>query len=104
MGNRRTGEQDNRVRGIGGHQPGSILLLNFFATGLLAVAVSLFPCSPVPLVLSARAERNNSTVVSTATREGRLAVFDDAWETISSRYYDKHFREVDWDAQRQIFR
>jgi carboxyl-terminal processing protease len=108
MGNGGTGEQGNRITRIGGRQPASTLL-NFFATGLLAVAVSLFPCSPVSLVLSAhtesaRSERNNSTVVSTATREGRLAVFDDAWETINNRYYDKHFRDVDWDAQRKIFR
>src|SRR6266508_3540062 len=29
---------------------------------------------------------------STATREGRLAVFDDVWQTIHDRYYDPVFR------------
>lgn len=42
--------------------------------------------------------------VSTATREGRLAVFDDVWKTISERYYDEAFHGVDWAAQREEFR
>jgi carboxyl-terminal processing protease len=42
--------------------------------------------------------------VSTATREGRLAVFDDAWETIQTRYYDPNFHGVDWQAKRLTFR
>lgn len=40
----------------------------------------------------------------TLTREGRLAVFDDAWQTINDRYYDSRFRGVDWMLQRSIFR
>lgn len=44
------------------------------------------------------------TVVSTATREGRLAVFDDVWETIDRRYYDSKFNGLDWEAQRITFR
>jgi carboxyl-terminal processing protease len=43
-------------------------------------------------------------VVSTETREGRLAVFDDVWETIRERYYDPTFHGVDWQAQRAVFR
>jgi len=42
--------------------------------------------------------------VSTATVEGRLAVFDDAWETIEDRYYDPKFHGVDWQAKRTLFR
>jgi carboxyl-terminal processing protease len=42
--------------------------------------------------------------VSTATVEGRLAVFDDAWETIEDRYYDPKFHGVDWQAKRALFR
>jgi carboxyl-terminal processing protease len=42
--------------------------------------------------------------VSTATREGRLAVFDDVWETIRDRYYDPAFHGLDWQAQRATFR
>jgi C-terminal peptidase prc len=42
--------------------------------------------------------------VSTSTREGRLAVFDDVWQTVHDRYYDANFHGVDWLAQRSVFR
>ncbi len=42
--------------------------------------------------------------VSTDTREGRLAVFDNVWETIDERYYDPHFAGIDWNAPRTMFR
>ena len=42
--------------------------------------------------------------VSTATREGRLAVFDDAWKTIGERYYDAELHGVDWSGQRELWR
>jgi carboxyl-terminal processing protease len=48
--------------------------------------------------------RDDSTLVSTATPEGRLAVFDDVWETIAERYYDPKFRGIDWQAKRNLFR
>jgi carboxyl-terminal processing protease len=44
------------------------------------------------------------SAVSVTTREGRLAVFDDAWETIRERYYDPSLHGVDWPAQREQFR
>jgi C-terminal peptidase prc len=109
MGNRGTGKTGKRRT-----RCSSILLLTFFTAPFLVVPHSppLFPFCPflhfarfpVPLVLSARAERNDSTVVSTTTREGRLTVFDDAWQTIHDRYYDPDFRGLDWDAQRTTFR
>ena len=71
-----------------------------FGIGLflsVSFPVPLFPCSPVPLVPDA-------VLVSTATREGRLAVFDDAWARINERYYDQTFHGLDWDAQRTAFR
>jgi carboxyl-terminal processing protease len=43
-------------------------------------------------------------IVSTETREGRLAVFDDVWQTIGARYYDPAMRGVDWSAERERFR
>jgi carboxyl-terminal processing protease len=43
-------------------------------------------------------------VVSTATVEGRLAVFDDVWETIQARYYDPAHNGIDWQAKRNVFR
>jgi carboxyl-terminal processing protease len=51
-----------------------------------------------------RAVRDDSAPVSTTTVEGRLAVFDDAWETIEERYYDPKFHGIDWQAQRATFR
>ena len=68
---------------------------------LAALSFSVLAFLPVPLSSLARAE---STFVSTATREGRLAVFDDAWSRINERYYDRTFHGLDWDAQRAIFR
>jgi len=60
---------------------------------LLLFTLTLFPFSPSTL-----------SSVSTATREGRLAVFDDAWETVRERYYDPAFHGVDWEAERAEFR
>jgi carboxyl-terminal processing protease len=51
-----------------------------------------------------RAVRDDTSVVSTATVEGRLAVFDDVWETIQDRYYDPKFHGIDWQAKRTTFR
>jgi len=47
---------------------------------------------------------DDSSLVSTATPEGRLIVFDDAWETIQERYYDPAFHGIDWQAKRNTFR
>lgn len=46
----------------------------------------------------------DSNLVSTTTRDGRLAVFDDAWETVRDRYYDPTFHGLDWQAERAKFR
>jgi len=75
---------------------------------LIALSIFPFPSSPVSPFPSARAERTDAALVSTSTREGRLAVFDDAWSTINNRYYDPEFHRLahgqDWNAQRTIFR
>ena len=71
-----------------------------FGLGLFLFAsfpISLFPRSPFPPI-------PDSALVSTSTREGRLAVFDDAWARINERYYDLTFHGLDWDAQRTTFR
>jgi carboxyl-terminal processing protease len=39
-----------------------------------------------------------------ATREGRLEVFDDAWETIRERYYDPALGGIDWTQMREHYR
>ena len=60
--------------------------------------------SQLAITRVARAVRDDSTLVSTATVEGRLAVFDDVWETIQDRYYDPKFHGIDWQAKREAFR
>ena len=60
--------------------------------------------SQLALTRVARAVRDDARVVSTATVEGRLAVFDDVWETIQDRYYDPKFHGIDWQAKRATFR
>jgi carboxyl-terminal processing protease len=74
----------------------------------LALCIGLFLCVAFPVSLFPRSPVTpagpESALVSTATREGRLAVFDDAWARINERYYDQTFHGLDWDAQRAIFR
>jgi carboxyl-terminal processing protease len=70
-----------------------------FVVLVLALVVSQLAITRV-----ARAVHDDSTPVSTATVEGRLAVFDDAWETIQDRYYDPKFHGIDWQAKRTTFR
>ncbi len=54
--------------------------------------------------LAPRSAADDSSVVSTATPEGRLIVFDDVWETIQERYYDPNLHGIDWQAKRITFR
>lgn len=97
MGKREKGRSQLRLARAGGISLAVALLLS------IASPVPLFPFSSFPPVRSAIASRD-SAVVSTATREGRLAVFDDAWGRINERYYDRKFHGLDWDAQRTAFR
>src|SRR5947207_7961845 len=69
---------------------------------VLAILAALILQLVIPSL--SRAARDDSTLVSTATLEGRLAVFDDVWETISERYYDPKFHGIDWQAKRNVFR
>ncbi len=66
---------------------------------LLVAALPCFQFSPVSAAVDGHAD-----YVSTDTREGRLAVFDNVWETIDERYYDPHFGGIDWNAPRMMFR
>ena len=63
---------------------------------LLFFAFYLFPFSFIAY--------GDASSVSTATREGRILVFDDAWETVRDRYYDPAFHGVDWQTERLKFR
>src|ERR1044072_9921426 len=87
MGNRETGKtwrMKTKMLGVG-------LWL------ALIFPLPLFPSSPVPRGL------NDAAPISTATREGRLAVFDDAWARINDRYYDETFHGLDCGAPRTTF-
>ncbi|HEU4508487.1 MAG TPA: S41 family peptidase [Pyrinomonadaceae bacterium] len=53
---------------------------------------------------SSQATHDGASLVSTATVEGRLAVFDDVWETIQQRYYDPKYHGINWQAKRAAFR
>ena len=56
------------------------------------------------LPVATSAPKDEALFVSTATRAGRLAVFDDVWETIDERYYDPRFGGLNWEASRVVFR
>jgi carboxyl-terminal processing protease len=75
---------------------------------LVAAAILWFGASAFPFPASSKPfdskATSDATVVSIATREGRLAVFDDAWSTINDRYYDRRFHGLDWNTQRTAFR
>jgi carboxyl-terminal processing protease len=58
----------------------------------LVLFLSPFPLPPSPVSAAGR--------VTTATREGRLIVFDEAWHTIRERYYDRALHGVDWEEVR----
>lgn len=67
----------------------------------LTLLIPFYPVTRFPLVA---AFRGDSDFVSTSTRAGRLAVFDDVWQTVNDRYYDPNLNGVDWLTQRAIFR
>jgi len=66
--------------------------------------IILIAISVVLPVAGTSAPRDEALFVSTATRAGRLAVFDDVWETIEERYYDPRFGGLNWEASRVVFR
>jgi C-terminal peptidase prc len=71
----------------------------------LAAILSLLVVHPFLVAeVPVEAAKSDPVVVSTSTREGRLAVFDDAWSTINERYYDREFHGLDWGLQRTTFR
>ncbi len=46
----------------------------------------------------------SSSSASAETREGRLRIFDEVWETVRARYYDPSMGGVDWQSARAEFR
>lgn len=53
---------------------------------------------------AARQASETTRKTTAATVEGRLAIFDDVWQTINERYYDPAFHGVDWRELRSTFR
>lgn len=93
-----------RVNGTGlAHRSSSIWRASIAAI-ISLLFLSPFPFPPSPKFLHIDIANADSATVSTATAEGRLAVFDDVWQTINARYYDANFHGVDWWAQRAQFR
>jgi len=78
--------------------------LKTIATLIILLIVSSLTFAPWPGSFRAQANVSDPAVVSTETREGRLAVFDDVWSTINERYYDAQFHGLDWNVQRENFR
>lgn len=68
---------------------------------MTVVLFLLFILSPFPLTLSPSSAH---TRITTATREGRLIVFDEAWQTIRERYYDPELHGLDWEELRARLR
>ncbi|HEV2708338.1 MAG TPA: S41 family peptidase [Pyrinomonadaceae bacterium] len=51
----------------------------------------------------ASAQTGSRPHVSTGTREGRLALFEEVWQTIAARYYDPSLGGLDWQTTREKF-
>ena len=83
----------------------SSVALQYF---LLAALIAHGFVWPTRLTSFASRSKFDAPAVSTATHEGRMAVFDDVWTTISERYYDRGFTGLGtgltWDAQKSTFR
>jgi len=75
-------------------------LMSLAITVVLTFALT-FHISPTE---ASRPAFDDAPLASTSTPEGRLAVFDDVWETIEQRYYDVNFHGIDWQASRITFR
>jgi carboxyl-terminal processing protease len=68
---------------------------------ILCLSTLFVCCALSPSPASARVDSHTAL---TETREGRLAVFEDVWQTIRDRYYDPSFHGIDWRARREEFR
>ena len=71
---------------------------------IVACTLLVFVVSQLATPVVSRATGDDASLVSTATPEGRLVVFDDVWETIQDHYYDPKFHGIDWQAKRTSFR
>jgi carboxyl-terminal processing protease len=76
------------------HRPG----LLFFFLLFFSLFTFAFLLQPSQAALSGGSGGSSSSAAA------RLAVFDDAWETVRDRYYDPTFNGLDWQQERERFR
>jgi carboxyl-terminal processing protease len=50
------------------------------------------------------ANNDSRPAATTETREGRLRIFEEVWETVRVRYYDPSLRGLDWEALGEKYR
>jgi carboxyl-terminal processing protease len=67
----------------------------------LACALALVPATSAT---SAAVATEGERARPSATREGRLKIFDEVWEQVRERYFDPTFGGVDWQAARRDLR
>lgn len=94
-------------RGDGGtYTPDALkIILKLRRSRLRALAASA--CCALSLAHATLAKTDAPThnpPTATATREERLAVFDDVWRTVAERYHDPSTNGVDWPALRERVR
>jgi carboxyl-terminal processing protease len=77
----------------------TILLIARYIVALLLLCAIVFVSPALQFKASRGVLRKEAT-----RRENQLAIFDDVWQTINERYYDRNFHGVDWQAQRAAFR
>ncbi|MDT7779769.1 MAG: carboxyl-terminal processing protease, partial [Acidobacteriota bacterium] len=75
-------------------------LLALFLTLVFALA----PVAGAGRVGAVESRVEGESAGYSATREGRLRIFDEVWEQVRERYFDPGFQGVDWQEVRQDLR
>ncbi|MCA1635937.1 MAG: hypothetical protein LC802_20165 [Acidobacteria bacterium] len=76
-----------------------------FPRAVFALCVLVCLVLPPPVGASRAGLRGgDDATISTATREGRLRVFEEVWEQVRVRYYDPALHGIDWRALGEEFR
>jgi carboxyl-terminal processing protease len=73
--------------------------LRHAARAWLLVCALAFTANAQQSVFAFLFDGNDSRpAATTETREGRLRIFEEVWETVRARYYDPALRGLDWEA------
>ncbi|MDT5262900.1 MAG: hypothetical protein QOC61_1904, partial [Acidobacteriota bacterium] len=70
----------------------------------LTLAFALAPVADAGRVGAVESRVEGESAGYSATREGRLRIFDEVWEQVRERYFDPGFQGVDWQEVRQDLR